>query len=73
LHELPDFHTALCIGAAAVAMANCRDEVARLRARLQQIDPTLRVSCLRDRFRPYRDREHPARCIESLRRAGLLK
>jgi hypothetical protein len=68
---LLDFHTALRIGAAAAAMASRRDEGARLRARLHQIDPTLRVSTLRDRLGPYRDPEHPARCAEDLRRAGL--
>jgi len=71
LHERPDFHPALRIGAAAAAMAGRETEASKLCERLQQVYPDLRLSTLGATLGPYRDPEHLTRFAEGLRLAGL--
>jgi TolB-like protein/class 3 adenylate cyclase/Tfp pilus assembly protein PilF len=71
LREAPNFHAALRIGAASNALAGRAAEANKAVARLQQLDPALRVSNLRDVLGPYRRPEDLARYEEGLRQAGL--
>jgi adenylate cyclase len=71
LQDQPDDIFALRIAAASNALAGRPDQAQKALTRLRQIDPTLRVSNLRDRLGPYRRPEDVARNEEGLRKAGL--
>jgi adenylate cyclase len=71
LRERPDLSIALRIAPASHALAGRLNEAQNVLARLRQLDPTLRVSNLRDRLGPYRRPEDVARYEEGLRKAGL--
>jgi hypothetical protein len=58
------------IAAAAAALAGRHPDAKKAMARLRQIDPTLRVSNLKD-FYPLRRTEDFDRLAEGLRKAGL--
>jgi TolB-like protein len=70
LREQPNYLGTLRIAAASNALAGRLEKAQKLMARVRQLDPTLRVSNLKDvlgQFRP----EDVARCEEGLRKAGL--
>jgi adenylate cyclase len=71
LQENPDHQSALRIDAASNAMAGRLDEANKAVARLQQLNPALRVSSLKDVVGPYRRAEDFSRYQEGLRQAGL--
>jgi adenylate cyclase len=71
LRERPGSLNALHIAVAGNALAGRLDQAQKMLARLRQLDPTLRVSNLRERLGPYRRPEDLARYEEGLRRAGL--
>ena len=62
--------SALRVAAASHALAGRLEEAQRAMVVSQQLDPTLRVSNLKDRLPPLRP-EHFARLAEGLRKAGL--
>ena len=66
----PDYPTALRLAAASNALAGRLDEARNAMERLRQIDPTLRVSNLKDRI-PLRRADDLSRYEEGLRKAGL--
>jgi TolB-like protein len=68
---VPDLRPALRIGAACCAFAGRSEEARLLVARLLAVDPTRRVSNLRETLGAYRHAEHVARYEDALRRAGL--
>src|SRR5262249_26278901 len=70
LREQGYLHAALRIAAANAALAGRSEEAKKLCTRLQQLDPALRVSNLRDVLGPYRP-EAIAKYEEGLRLAGL--
>jgi tetratricopeptide (TPR) repeat protein len=70
LRERPSFHMALRMAAAGHALAGRLDLARNATARLRDIDPTLRISSLRD-LTPMRRPEDIARYAEGLRKAGL--
>ncbi len=65
-----DARVAAYVAAAANALAGHLEEARQAAARLQQQDPALRISMLREALGPYRP-EDLARYHEGLRRAGL--
>ena len=71
LQDNPDFQPALRIDAASNAMAGRLEQAHKSVARLRQLNPTLRVSTLKDVRGPFRRAEDLARYEEGLRRAGL--
>jgi adenylate cyclase len=71
LEDNPDFQPGLRIAAASNAMAGQPQQAQKAVARLQQLNPTLRVSNLKDVLGPYRRAEDLSRYGEGLRRAGL--
>ena len=71
LREWPNFQTALRIAAASYALAGHLAEAKSARLRLQQLDPKLHLSNLKDEVGPYRRPQDIARYIEALRAAGL--
>jgi TolB-like protein/Tfp pilus assembly protein PilF len=73
LHERPDSAPYLRLGAASAAMSGNPAEAARHCARLQRIDPGLRVSTLGETQGPFRESEYLCRFAEGLRLAGLPK
>ncbi len=68
--ERPGFLIAAIVVAAAAALAERTEVAERAMARLRQIEPTIRLSNLRDHW-PIRRAEDFARWSEGLRRAGL--
>jgi hypothetical protein len=68
---VPDLRPALRIGAACCAFAGRSEEARLLVARLLAVDPTRRVSNLRETLGAYRHAEHVARYEDALRKAGL--
>jgi len=70
LTDAPNLHPALRILAASNALVGREKEAKRVCTRLRQINPTLRVSNLRNLLGPYRP-EDLARYEEGLRKAGL--
>lgn len=70
LQENPNHQAGLRIGAASNAMARRREQAHKAVAWLRQLNPTLRVSTLKDVLGPYR-REDLSRYEEGLRQAGL--
>lgn len=71
LQDTPDHQSALRIEAASDAMAGRLEQASESVARLRQLNPTLRISNLREVLGPYRHAESFARYEEGLRRAGL--
>ncbi len=71
LRERPDSLNSMHIAAASNALAGRLEEARKVLARLRQLDPTLRVSNLRDTLGPYRRPEDVPRLEEGLRQAGL--
>ena len=70
LQERPRYLSALRVAAASAALAGRLDEAHLVAERLRQLDPSLRVSNLKDRL-PFRRHEDLARFEDGLRRAGL--
>lgn len=71
LQDNPDYQPALRIAAASNAMAGRPEQAHQAVARVRQINPTLRVSRLRDVVGPFRRAVDLSRFEEGLRRAGL--
>jgi tetratricopeptide (TPR) repeat protein len=71
LQDNPDFQPGLRIGAASNALAGRLEQAHKAVARLRPLNPTLRVSTLKDVMGPYRRAEDLSRYEEGLRRAGL--
>ena len=71
LQENPDFQPGLGIDAASNAIAGRLEQAYGALARLRQLNPTLRVSGLKDILGPYRRAEDLSRYEEGLRQAGL--
>jgi TolB-like protein/class 3 adenylate cyclase len=67
----PDYPPGLRIVAASNAMAGRPEQAHKAMARLRELNPTLRLSNLKDVLGPYRRAEDVARYEEGLRRAGL--
>jgi len=65
-----DYQTGLRVAAASNAMAGRLEQAQKAMARLRQLNPTLRVSTLKNVVGPWRA-EHLSRYEEGLRRAGL--
>jgi tetratricopeptide (TPR) repeat protein len=71
LQDNPDYQLGLRIDAASNAMAGRPEQAAKAVSRLRQLNPTLRVSNLKDVLGPYRRAEDLSRYEEGLRQAGL--
>ena len=71
LQDNPNFQTALRIHAASSALAGRLSDAQKSVARLRELNPTLRVSNLKDVLGPYRRAEDIAKYQEGLRQAGL--
>jgi tetratricopeptide (TPR) repeat protein len=71
LQDNPDYQPGLRIAAASNAMAGRPEQAHKAVARLRQLNPTLRVSTLKDVLGPYRRAEDLSRYEEGLRQAGL--
>jgi adenylate cyclase len=71
LQDNPDFQAGLRISAASNAMAGRPEQAKKAVARLRQLNPSLRVSTLKNVLGPYRRAEDLARYEEGLRQAGL--
>jgi len=71
LQNNPDFQTGLRIDAASNAMAGRSEEAHKAVARLRQLNPSQRVSTLKDVRGPYRRVEDLRKYEEGLRKAGL--
>jgi TolB-like protein/Flp pilus assembly protein TadD len=68
--DLPSFLMVVCVIAASHALADQPDDAERAMQHIRQLDPTLRISNLKD-WIPIRRPEHLATFAEGLRRAGL--
>jgi TolB-like protein len=68
--DLPSFLMVVCVIAASHALAGQPDDAERAMQHVRQLDPTLRLSNLKD-WIPIRRPEHLATFAEGLRRAGL--
>lgn len=73
LQDNPNSQPLLRIGAASNAMAGRLDLAQKAVVRLRKLNPTLRVSNLKNVLGPYRRAEDISRYEEGLRRAGLPK
>ena len=71
LQDNPDYQPGLRIAAASNAMAGRPEQAHKAVARLRQLNPTLRVSTLKDVLGPFRRAEDLSRYEEGLRQAGL--
>jgi TolB-like protein/class 3 adenylate cyclase len=71
LQNNPDFQTGLRIDAASNAMAGRPEQAYKAVARLRQLNPSQRVSTLKDVRGPYWRAEDLSRYEEGLRQAGL--
>ena len=71
LQNNPDFQTGLRIDAASNAMAGRLEQAHKAVARLRQLNPSQRVSTLKDVQGPYQRGEDLLRYEEGLRQAGL--
>jgi len=71
LRDNPNFQPGLRISAASNAMAGRLEQARNVVARLQQLNPGLRVSNFRDVLGPYRHAEYVSRYQEAMRQAGL--
>jgi tetratricopeptide (TPR) repeat protein len=70
LQVRPSYPTAIRLAAASSALAGRLEEARQVIQRLRQVDPTLRVSNLKDRA-PLRRAGDLARYADGLRKAGL--
>jgi hypothetical protein len=70
LREKPSYLTALRIAAASSALAGRPEQAQKEVSALRELDPTLRVSNLKDRL-PFRRPKDLAGYAEGLRKAGL--
>jgi tetratricopeptide (TPR) repeat protein len=73
LQDNPHYQPGLRIAAASNAMAGRPEQAHKAVARLRQLNPTLRVSNLKDVLGPYQQAKHVEQYQEGLRRAGLPK
>jgi tetratricopeptide (TPR) repeat protein len=71
LQDNPHYQPGLRIAAASNAMAGRPEQAHKAVARLRQLNPTLRVSNLKDVLGPYQQAKHVEQYQEGLRRAGL--
>jgi tetratricopeptide (TPR) repeat protein len=71
LQDNPDYQPLLRAAAASNAMAGRLEQAQKAVARLRQMNPSLRISNLKDVLGPYRRAEDLARYEEGLQRAGL--
>jgi TolB-like protein/tetratricopeptide (TPR) repeat protein len=71
LRDNPDLQSGLRISAASNAMAGRLEQAQNAVARLQELNPELRVSNFRDVLGPYRHAENVSRYKEAMRQAGL--
>jgi adenylate cyclase len=71
LQDNPDYQPGLRIAAASNAMAGRPEQAYKAVARLRLLNPTLRVSILKDVLGPFRRAEDLLRYEEGLRQAGL--
>lgn len=71
LQDNPDYQPGLRIAAASNAMAGRPEQAHKALARLRLLNPTLRVSTLKDVLGPFRRAEDLLRFEEGLRQAGL--
>jgi hypothetical protein len=71
LQDNPDLQYGLRIDAASHAMAGRPEQAHKALVWLRQLNPTLRVSNLKDVLGPYRRAEDVSRYEEGLRKAGL--
>jgi tetratricopeptide (TPR) repeat protein len=71
LQDNPAFQNGLRIDAASNAMSGRPEQAHKAVARLRQLNPSLRVSTLKNVLGPYRRAEDLARYEEGLRQAGL--
>lgn len=71
LQDDPDHQPSLRISAAINAMAGRPEQAQKAAARLRQLNPSLRVSNLKDVVGPHRHAEDLSRYEEGLRQAGL--
>ncbi|WP_063921111.1 adenylate/guanylate cyclase domain-containing protein [Bradyrhizobium sp. CCGE-LA001] len=71
LQDNPDFSSALRVAAMSNAMAGRAEQAHKAVVRLQQLNPTLRVSTYKDVAGPHRHAANLARLEEALRHAGL--
>jgi TolB-like protein/class 3 adenylate cyclase/Tfp pilus assembly protein PilF len=71
LQDNPNHQGGLRIAAASNAMAGRPEQAHRAVARLRQLNPSLRVSTLKNVLGPYRHTEDLSRYQEGLRQAGL--
>ena len=71
LQDNPDYQPGLRIAAASNAMAGRPEQAHKAVARLRLLNPTLRVSTLKDVLGPFRRAEDLSRYEEGLRQAGL--
>jgi tetratricopeptide (TPR) repeat protein len=69
-HEQPRHVIGTCIAAASNALIGCVGEAETAMARLRQLDTTLRISTVRERW-PIRRPHDYAKLVEGLRGAGL--
>jgi len=70
LRDRPNYRLAVLLVAAASALAGAEDRAQRAAARFRELEPTRRISDLKERL-PFRRSEYIARFIEGLRKAGL--
>ena len=68
--DQPNYMGSLACSAASYAHTERLDKARKAVARLRELDPTLRVSNLKE-WTPFRRSEHLARWEEGLRKAGL--
>ena len=71
LQDNADYQPGLRIAAASNAMAGWPEKAHKALARLRLLNPTLRVSTLKDVLGPFRRAEDLSRYEEGLRQAGL--
>src|SRR5438132_12906897 len=71
LQDNPDYQPGLRIAAASNAMAGRPEQAHKAVARRRLLNPTLRVSTLKDVLGPFRPAEDLLRYEEGLRQAGL--
>jgi adenylate cyclase len=70
MRELPHVVTPLRVAAASYALSGRMEQTHKVMVRLRQIDPTLRMSNIKDRIPPLRQSD-VTRYVEALRAAGL--
>ena len=71
LRDAPDYQPGLRISAASNALAGRLEQAQKMVVRMQHLNPSLRVSTLREVVGPYRRAEDLAKYERGLRKAGL--